>query len=303
MTTVIAAKTFSDGVLSMYEGERRRIDDAVATAYIAAGLVTEYTGDVTPEGIKEITTNGLHDVYGYASAQVDVPNPSTGTLEITENGTYDVTDKASAVVNVEGGGGGEAIFRGLLFSDEITTSESSGEYYGEWTGDYSDFVMQSKVDVVVNDTTYNNVPTRFVDSYYEVGAPLVNDARDFSEYPFCFRITSGMVDGDLFTEEAGTYAITVYNVAVYTTATIEITNELESNTRLVDANGPFSTNLLAGETQEVSMALVNGSMDYYFSADSYAVAVTGDITWDDSEAYGVISGDGTITISAAGGGA
>lgn len=54
-----------------------------------------------PTGTKTITENGTGiDVKDFALADVNVPNPSTGSLSITKNGTYDVTEKASADVNV-----------------------------------------------------------------------------------------------------------------------------------------------------------------------------------------------------------
>lgn len=75
-------------------------DDDLANALIADGLADEYTL-ITPTGTKGITANGAGiDVAKYASVDVNVPNPSTGTLTVTENGTYDVTEYASVVVNV-----------------------------------------------------------------------------------------------------------------------------------------------------------------------------------------------------------
>lgn len=62
-------------------------------------------GGITPTGTKEITIeeNGTteHDVTNFATAQitVDVPEPS-GTTQITSNGTHDVSAYASAEVNV-----------------------------------------------------------------------------------------------------------------------------------------------------------------------------------------------------------
>lgn len=55
---------------------------------------------ITPSGVKEIVTNGVHDVTQFAQAKVEVPMPAepTGTKEITSNGTHDV--KAFANVNV-----------------------------------------------------------------------------------------------------------------------------------------------------------------------------------------------------------
>ena len=71
-------------------------------ALISEGLAEEYTL-ITPTGTKSITENGTDiDVSQYAKVDVNVPNPSTGSLEITANDTYDVTNYAQVVVNVGG---------------------------------------------------------------------------------------------------------------------------------------------------------------------------------------------------------
>ena len=79
------------------------------------GKLTGGGGDA-PTGTKNITTNGLHDVAEYASADVNVPNTYTASDEgkvvsngalvgqtsatKTENGTYDTTLNNEVVVNV-----------------------------------------------------------------------------------------------------------------------------------------------------------------------------------------------------------
>lgn len=86
-------------------------------------------------GTKSISTNGTHDVVGYASANVNVPNSysasdegkvvSNGALmaqtsdTVTQNDTYDTTLINSLTVNVSGGASNE---------DAILSGSISGMY-------------------------------------------------------------------------------------------------------------------------------------------------------------------------------
>lgn len=94
------------------------------TNYATAKVVTNVPASAVDSGTKNISSNGTHNVVGYASANVNVPNSysasdegkvvSNGALvaqtsdTVTQNGTYDTTLKNEVVVNVSGGGGSGA---------------------------------------------------------------------------------------------------------------------------------------------------------------------------------------------------
>lgn len=100
MITVKALKAFSDGELSMHDGEIRDIDETKATQYIAEGYVIEYTVPIIPSGKKSITDTSETDVAEYATAQV------IDADLVAENIKKDV-NILGVVGTYEGGGGGE----------------------------------------------------------------------------------------------------------------------------------------------------------------------------------------------------
>jgi hypothetical protein len=89
--------------------------------YATAKVVTNVPASAVDTGTKNINANGTHNVVGYASANVNVPNSysasdegkvvSNGALvaqtsdTVTQNGVVDTTLINSLTVNVSGGGG------------------------------------------------------------------------------------------------------------------------------------------------------------------------------------------------------
>lgn len=61
-----ALKSFSDGVISMHEGEVAKVPDAKATVYIADGYAVEYTGDA---GVDLTDYAKLEDLADYAKTE------------------------------------------------------------------------------------------------------------------------------------------------------------------------------------------------------------------------------------------
>jgi len=95
MATQIKALTaFSDGTISMYEGQIATIDDTLASLYIADGLAVAYTTPITPTGSINIDSNGTVDVSSYASAVVNV---TIATVTYDVNGGTGTVAAATAI--------------------------------------------------------------------------------------------------------------------------------------------------------------------------------------------------------------
>lgn len=132
-TTIKALKAFSDGVISMYEGEIRPVDETLAATYISDGIAVEFDEPIVPSGTLDISANGSYDVTTKETANVNVPAP-TGSVTLDANGTYDVTDKASAVVNVTiatvtynvNGGEGSVAAATAIKGNTISLSDGTG---------------------------------------------------------------------------------------------------------------------------------------------------------------------------------
>lgn len=120
-------------VFSIAHGAIVDMDDTLAQGFIDDGLAEVYTPAMLYTSLN-ITENDTYDVAQYASAVVNVPNPSTGSITVTTNGTYDVTEKASVVVDVDvltvtydaNGGTGTVAAVNVAAGDSITLSDGTG---------------------------------------------------------------------------------------------------------------------------------------------------------------------------------
>lgn len=132
-TKIKALKSFSDGVLSMYEGEIKDVDATKASTLISDNLAVEFDEPIVPSGTIEIIANDTYDVTTKETAIVNVPAP-TGSVTVDANGTYDVTDKASVVVNVSiatvtynvNGGEGTIAAATAIKGNSINLSDGTG---------------------------------------------------------------------------------------------------------------------------------------------------------------------------------
>lgn len=112
------------------------------TDYASAEITTNVPASAVDTGTKSISSNGTHDVVGYANASVNVPNSysqsdegkvvSNGALvsqtsdTVTANDTYDTTLIDELTVSVPTGGGGKTLPSGYTSCNYI---QNSGDAY------------------------------------------------------------------------------------------------------------------------------------------------------------------------------
>jgi len=101
----------------------------------------------------EVTENAKYEGNGataYTPVDVDVPNPSTGTLQITENGEgIDVSSYAYVDVNVSGGGG---IPTFTISTEDDSVVASCDKTYSECEGLTKDNDYNNTYPCIVSDT-------------------------------------------------------------------------------------------------------------------------------------------------------
>lgn len=110
-------------------------EDVKTFATAKINVAVPSTG-ITPQGTKEITQNGVHDVTNFAQAKVEVPQGITpvGTkeIEVTQNGevTEDVTNfkNVHIVTNVPSSGGGTGVPQEKYDALLMTFKQNNNQY-------------------------------------------------------------------------------------------------------------------------------------------------------------------------------
>ena len=116
--------TDDTGYVIAQDGRQHKVK-LVANITGGGGGATINNQDIT------VTENGTYTpdegYTGLGTVEVQVPNPSTGTLSIVENGSYNVTEYATAEVNVPTGGGA-ATKLGVSLDNLLGSVDANGVY-------------------------------------------------------------------------------------------------------------------------------------------------------------------------------
>lgn len=116
--------TDDTGYVIAQDGRQHKVK-LVANITGGGGGATINNQDIT------VTENGTYTANegytGLGKVEVQVPNPSTGTLSIVENGSYNVTEYATAEVNVPTGGGATTKY-GVSIDNLLGNVDENGVY-------------------------------------------------------------------------------------------------------------------------------------------------------------------------------
>ena len=193
-------------------------------------------GGIIPDGNITITSNGVVDVYRYATATIDVPSSGEGTLTITSNGTYDVTSFANVEVDVEGGVEPTPPPQPIVYIPTQMVSVNGNGILQEVSIDLNN--PPSELPLTIDGVDYLLSP--------DVGAPGVIFYAyygEFSDYHIAVYLPMGRDEWNLFLQEGNQPATGNYLVSSMSPAEETETIYIPEQSVTVGRLQPLETNL------------------------------------------------------------